>query len=159
MNPTTDDQYVFFRGGNGDIYEDDYNYAAGTWGGKDMCTAHSWGCNVASGPGVAVADDNSQYVFFEGGNGDIYEDAYTNGSWSGQDMCASHSWGCNVGSGPGAAVNPTTDDQYVFFRGGNGDIYEDHYNYAAGTWGGAGHVHQPQLGLQRCFRTRRRGCR
>lgn len=40
-------QYVFYQGGTSDIYEADY--INGKWStGMDMCTAHNWGCGVAS---------------------------------------------------------------------------------------------------------------
>jgi hypothetical protein len=39
-------------------------------------------------------------------------------------------------AGPGVALNPSTGDQDVVFQGGNGDIYEYHYNDAKGTWSG-----------------------
>ena len=45
-------------------------------------------------------------------------------------------------SAPGVAVNPTTDNQYVFFRGGNSDITRT-TTTRRGNLGREGHVHSP----------------
>jgi hypothetical protein len=138
LNPTTSDQDVVFQGANGDVYEDHYNDAQGTWSGVNECTTNNWGCNVGSAPAGSVDDDNNQDVVFQGANGDIYEYHYNNakGTWSGVDECTTNNWGCSPGSAPAIALNPTTDDQDAVFQGTNGDIYEYHYNNAQGTWSG-----------------------
>ena len=94
VNPSTGNQYVFFRGGDYDVYEDWFTGSA--WKGQDVCTTYKWGCNVASSPSVAITSNGSQYVFFQGGNGDIYEDWFTGGAWNNQDMCTSQGWGCGL---------------------------------------------------------------
>src|SRR5215471_983924 len=64
-------QYVFYRGGNGRMYEAFYD-SSGWHGGLDMCGSYNWGCTPSTGPGAAVNPSNDyQYVFYRGSDGDI----------------------------------------------------------------------------------------
>jgi peptidoglycan hydrolase-like amidase len=133
VNPSNDNQYVFWRGSNGDMYQAYYN---GSWNGpQDMCTKYSWGCSgIDSAPAVAVANNGDEYVFWVGSGGDIYEANYSdaNGWGSALDMTSSKGWN-TASSGLGVAVNPSNNNQYVFWRGSNGDMYQAYYN---GSWNG-----------------------
>jgi hypothetical protein len=90
-------QYVFYRGGNGRIYEAYYHVGDGWHGGLDMCGTYGWGCTPSTGPGAAVNPaTNAQYVFYRGSDANIYEAYYQAGTWNLQNMCTSHNWGCGV---------------------------------------------------------------
>jgi hypothetical protein len=132
VNPTDDYQYVFWRGANGDLYE---AYWSGSWHGpQDMYANYGFGSDIASAPAVAVSDDNNAYVFWRGTNGDIYEANYTasTGKWGHLDLSTAQGLGTAT-SAPGVGVNPSTDHQYLFWRGANGDLYEA---YWTGSWNG-----------------------
>ncbi len=119
----SDHQYVFWQGTDGRIYEAWYY---GRWRGpREM----SWSANSAPGvaaPAVGATYASHQYVFWQGTNGHLYE-AWYYSSWSGpRDLTASNGWGRSpaLAAAPGVAINPSNDHQYVFWRGGDGHLYE-----------------------------------
>ena len=119
VNPANDHQYVFWRGTDGSIYEAWWN---GGWHGPRRM---AWG-SVASVPAAAVTTAGHQYVFWQGPDGHLRE-AWYYGGWSGpRDLTSANHWSAasTLASAPGAAVNPANDHQYVFWRGGDGRVYE-----------------------------------
>jgi mRNA-degrading endonuclease HigB of HigAB toxin-antitoxin module len=133
-NPSNDQQYVFWRGSNGDLYE--AYYKSGSWNGpQDMDAVFGFGNNIASAPSAAVSADGNEYVFWRGTNGDIYEAYYNSasGSWGHQDLTSAQGWGTTT-SAVSVGVNSSNDQQYVFWRGSNGDLDEAYYK--SGGWSG-----------------------
>jgi hypothetical protein len=134
VNPSNDQQYVFWRGSNLDLYE--AYYKAGSWNGpENLVSTFGFGSSPASSPSVAVSSDGNEYMFWAGTNGDIYEAYFTasSGTWNTQDMTSAQSWGSTT-SAVSVGVNPSNDQQYVFWRGTNGDLYEGYYK--SGGWNG-----------------------
>jgi hypothetical protein len=124
VNPTNNDQYVFFLGSNGDIYEA-FTQSGGWHGPINMCTSHHWGCGLSSDPDVGVGDDGTQYVFYRGGNNHVYQAFHNSNGWHGGfDLCSRFGWTCSLLSPPRVGVNPSNNYKYVVYLGSNGDIYE-----------------------------------
>ena len=121
VNPATDRQYVFWRGGDGRIYE--------AWHTRGWHGPVNKGWTSPSAPSAAVTTSSHQYVLWRGANSHIYEAWYTNG-WHGPlDLTSTLRWGTAglTTSTPAVGVNPVSGRQYVFWRGVNGRVYEAWY--------------------------------
>jgi hypothetical protein len=131
VNPANDHQYVFWHGTDGDVRE--AYFSNGAWHGPLEMATFGWGGQPASSAAsAAVGADESQYVFWRGPDGDIWE-AFHYTSWNSVDMTSAHGWG-QATSAPAVAVNPINDDQYVFWRGTDGSIRETYFSN--GAWHG-----------------------
>lgn len=123
-------QYVFYADANFNVQE--AYYSEGAWRGPiDICKDVGWGCHVNSTVSVDLDSNGNQYVYYKGGPagqlGPIYQASFDveTGKWSGPtNMCQTYNWGCNVGSGPDVGINRSNNRRYVFFVGGNYDMYE-----------------------------------
>ncbi len=127
-NPANGNQYVFWRGPGGRIYEAWYT---SSWHGP---IGKSWHANSA--PSAAVTNQGAQYVVWEGRGGHIFEAADT-GNWgSPRDLTKANHWGRagTTSVSPSITVNPQTGAQYLFWRGPGNRIYEA---TEAGHWSGA----------------------
>lgn len=127
VNPHTGDQYAFWRAKSGSIYEAWYT---GAWHGPENLHWQS-----PSAPAVAVTRTGSVYVFWRGKNKHIYEAAFE-GRWSGpQDLTRRLGWGASgeTASAPAVAISPGTFQQFLFWRGAGGSIYEA---WNSGRWHG-----------------------
>jgi len=92
----------------------------------------SWGV-AASAPAVAVGADGSQFVFWQGAGGHLFEASDQHGTWSAAvDVTASRHWG-TASSAPSVAIDPTNDHLYVVWRDSRGQIREAWWN---GSWRG-----------------------
>jgi len=134
VNPSTDAQYAFWRGTDGDLHSANAG-SSGHWSSTvNMCDVYSVGCNMDNAPGAGVADDGTQYVFWLGTDNDLHSaHADPSGHWSSAvNMCEVYTVGCDIASAPAVAVNPSTDAQYVFWRGTDGDLH-------SANAGGSGH--------------------
>jgi len=138
VNPSTDAQYAFWRGSDGDLHSANAS-SSGHWGSAvNMCDVYTVGCNMQNAPGAAVADDGTQYVFWLGTDNDLHSaHADPSGHWgSAVNMCDVYAVGCDTASAPAVAVNPSTDAQYVFWRGSDGDLHSANAS-SSGHWSSA----------------------
>ena len=123
VDPSNQAQIVFWRAGNGDIWESFY-YTH--WRGPINVTTRYRLGRTDGTPAIAAAGDDQQYLFWRAPGGEIREAHHTD-HWTTYGF---PSWG-TTGSAPAVAVNPKTQHQYVFWRGGDGYIHEAYYN---GRW-------------------------
>ncbi|MHB8719145.1 MAG: PLL family lectin [Candidatus Dormibacteria bacterium] len=123
ITPDGSQQLVFWRGGNGHLYEAWYQNG---WNGPvDVTSSYLPGAQLASVPSVTVTPDGSQQlVFWQGGGGHLYEAWYQNG-WNGPvDVTSSYLPGAQLASAPSVALTPNGSQQLVFWQGGGGHLYE-----------------------------------
>ncbi len=78
---------------------------------------------LGSAPGVAVAADGQQYVFFKGTDGHLWEAFYDGHHWNGPLALGMGS----LGSEPAAGVDGR-HRQYVFFKGTDNNLWEAFYD-------------------------------
>ena len=124
VNPTNkNQQYVFWEGSNGNIYERWYVSSSGTWAGPK-----NLGWQTNSAPSVAVDDSGNQFVVWTYGDA-VYEATNLGSGWTGP---TEHStW--NTTLAPSVGVNPTNDYQYIFWQNGSGDL-EEGWNNGGSGW-------------------------
>ena len=138
-------QDVFWRVGNGDIFETWYRN--GGWNGPVDLTTTFWNnCSGKEFPKstsaiqVAIAGNGHEYVFWRGTDGNIWE------AWSGSGNCNGTTWslkdfgsGYETWSSVSSAVTPNDQEEDIFYAGGptgnsGHDIFEAwHRN---GRWNG-----------------------
>jgi hypothetical protein len=140
-------QDVFWRAGNGDIYEMWYRGSSNSWNGPVDLTTTLWNnCNGKEFPKstsaiqVAIADNGHEYVFWRGTDGNIWE------AWSGSGNCNGTTWslkdfgnGYETWSSVSIAVTPNGQEEDIFYAGGptgssGHDIFEAWYRN--GHWNG-----------------------
>ncbi|HEY5189976.1 MAG TPA: glycoside hydrolase family 30 beta sandwich domain-containing protein [Solirubrobacteraceae bacterium] len=127
VNPVDGNQYVFWRTSTGQIEE---AWFSGRW---HHPVSRGW--RAASAPSATVNGAGHEYVTWLGANGHIVEAAYT-GRWGAPyDLTRGLHWGRSgtSASPPAIAVNPTSDEQYLFWRGSDGRIYDA---WSGGAWHG-----------------------
>jgi hypothetical protein len=121
VNASDGDQYVFWAGQNGGLWEASYN--GSSWSRSELAGMGTLG----SEPSAAVGPNGDVYVFWEGTNGDLWE-GYWNGAWNGPiDLHDGP-----LGSEPTVGVD-ANGNQFVFWEGTNGGLWEAYYN---GSWNG-----------------------
>jgi hypothetical protein len=121
-------QYVFWRGANGDLWEAFWN---GSWQGpKDL----GYG-PLGSAPTVGVDSSGNEYVFWESANAVPADRGLEEAEWNGSSWGSAHaiSGMGPLGSSPTVAV-AADGDQYVFWEGTNGDLWEAFWN--GSSWNG-----------------------
>jgi hypothetical protein len=124
VNPTNDHQYVFWRGPDGSI---DEAYYDGAWRGPLNMSGFGWGgLPAGSPPSDAVGADESQDAVWTGPSSGIWE-AFHYTVWNTINMTNALGWG-QATSAPTIAVNPSSDDQYLFWRAANGDVREAYFS-------------------------------
>ncbi len=133
-------QDVFWRAGNGDIYEMWYRGSSNSWNGPVDLTTTLWNnCNGKEFPKstsaiqVAIADNGHEYVFWRGTDGNIWE------AWSGSGNCNGTTWslkdfgnGYETWSSVSIAVTPNGQEEDIFYAGGptgssGHDVFEAWY--------------------------------
>jgi hypothetical protein len=116
-------QIVFWRDGSGHLDEAWWN---GDWNGPVDVTASYFGgaAPLASSPGIAVAADGTQLVFWQGPAGHLFE-AWWNGHWNGPaDWTATtFGGGAPLTSAPSVAIT-ANGSQLVFWQGGSQTLWE-----------------------------------
>ena len=128
LDPVGGRQYVFWRGGNGRIYE---ATSTRTWGGP---LRMRWFSGFA--PSAAVDAHGVLYLAWEGAEGDIFEAAYRDGKWHGpKDLTKAGRWRTTgrATSGVSLAVNARNGSQLLMWRGTDGRIHEA---WRTGRWHG-----------------------
>ena len=115
---------MFWSGAGRHLQE---SYHNGSWPGP-LDTTTSFGMGTAtSGPGIAVGDDNQQFLFRLSADGYIEEVNLTD-HWA---CCYDFpGWGTAT-SAPVVAADPGNDDQCLFWRGSCGYVHEAWYG---GSW-------------------------
>jgi len=108
-------------------------YAGGVWYGPITLT-HAG--QLGSAPTVAIDSNGTQYVFWKGTNGHLWETWYSNG-WLGPLELGMGT----LGSAPTATAWGSQVD--VFWKGTDGNLWEAYY---AGGWHGSFQVPMGQLG-------------
>jgi hypothetical protein len=127
-------QYVFWKGTNGHLWEG--YYLGGSWHGPSEVTdtAGDKVGPMASPPGAGVDSSGNVYVFWKnGGDGGLEETSgkgYQPGSFSGYHEIGGTA---PLGSAPAVAVSGG-GNQYVFWQNASGYL-EEAYNLN-GTWNG-----------------------
>jgi hypothetical protein len=124
-------QWVFWRGDDGNIWEAWYVSGQGWNGPVDQ------GWPTASAPSVAVNPTNQwQYVFWQGNDGNLWG-AWYYGSWSTHDFV-----GWTTTSAPSVGED-SAGNQWVFYRGTDGNLWEVWGVYNVGWYGPADFTNVP----------------
>jgi hypothetical protein len=122
------DQYVFWRGTDGDLHETFWN---GSWNGPiDLGDGP-----MSSAPAAGVDGSGNEYVFWENPSGGLEETEWNGSAWDGQHQVTVNGDSVGpLGSSPTVAV-ASNGDQYVFWAGtGTGDLWEAFWN--GSSWSG-----------------------
>jgi hypothetical protein len=128
VNKSNDNQYVFWRGANNDLWETWYQ--GGAWSGPNDL-GHLGFVNLDSSPVAAVNYSNgNQYVFWKGDDGTLQEAFHTSSGWSSRvSFCSTCTYPSGVlGSSPGVAVDSSTGHEFVFWKGTDANLYEMYWN-------------------------------
>jgi hypothetical protein len=119
-------RYIFWRGTDGSLWNEDYDADNAVWGRPVEVAAA--GRTLAAAPAVAVLRDGQQDVFWKGTDGDLWETVDTS-HWSPS---------VDLGAGPlGSAPTAGVDGDggvYVFWEGTDGSLWEKWQ--LSGTWFG-----------------------
>jgi glucosylceramidase len=121
-------QYVFWRGSDGRIYQASY---AGRWRGPAQT---AWGAD--STPAGAAGPGGRVYLAWQGPGGHLYEASFARKWTQPQDLTRANHWdGKGVAdSAPALAVDSGNGDQYLWWRGADGRLHEAWF--ARGKWHG-----------------------
>ncbi len=118
LDPAGGRQYVFWRGGEGRIYEADYTRRS-----RDPVETPWFS---GSTPSAAVGLHGVLYLAWQGAGGHIFEAAY-DGQWQPRtDVTKANRWGTNglASSAVSLSVNPRDGTQLLVWRGTDGRIHE-----------------------------------
>ena len=117
------DEYVFWKGTDGGLWEKTYQPGTGWHSPTDVNVG-----TLGSAPTVAVHGNGEQDVFWKGTDGNLWE-AWNTGAWHGS---------INLGEGPlGSQPTAGVDragNQYVFWMGMSGGLWEKWYSMSARQW-------------------------
>jgi hypothetical protein len=122
-DPNTGNQYVFFQGRNGQLYE--WAQIGSAW------TQTRLGGQMATGtsPSAVVTSTGHLYVFYQGSNNQLWETYEPGTGWAGKELGGKIA----VNTSPSAVVT-STGHLYVFYQGSNNQLWE---TYEPGTgWAG-----------------------
>jgi hypothetical protein len=120
-------QYVFYRGNNGQLYFWYWNASAAKWGLNWLGSTGA----MAGNPSAVIAPNNNMYVYYRGTNGGM-DFWYWNASKA--------EWSLNwLGSAGAMAGNPTAvvapnSNMYVYYRGTNGLLNFWYWNASKAEW-------------------------
>ena len=131
-NPLTTEQWLYYRGGNG-------NLDLWTWSGKEWLWAErEHEHKIAAGTSPTVVRNpatGEQWVYYQGSNGSIDLWGWNTKEWSWAEL-AGH--GAAAGTSPTAVRDPSTGEQWVYYQGSNGSV--DWWGWNTKEWGWAEHA-------------------
>jgi hypothetical protein len=117
-NSTNGDQWVYYQGANGQMYQ---------WldNGLEWQNGEMSGEAAAAGGSPTVVRDptnGDQWVYYVGQDGNIYQWLDNGTSWQNNKMGGGEL--AAAGSSPTVVRNPTNGNQWVYYQGANGQIYQ-----------------------------------
>ena len=128
LYPTSGNQYVYYRGTNGQLYFWLWNASKESWTLNWEESSHA----MAGDPSAVLYPNGNQYVYYRGTDGKLYFWLWNAGT---------SSWGLNwlesghpMAGEPSAVLYPTSGNQYVYYRGTDGRFYFWLWNATTSSW-------------------------
>ena len=127
LYPTSGNQYVYYRGTNGQLYFWLWNASKESWTLNWEESSHA----MAGDPSAVLYPNGNQYVYYRGTDGKLYFWLWnaSKESWTLNWEESSHA----MAGDPSAVLYPN-GNQYVYYRGTDGKLYFWLWNASKESW-------------------------
>jgi hypothetical protein len=118
-NPTNGEQWVYYQGANGQMYQ--WLYNGSEWKNYELNGNGEILAPGSSPMAVRNPTNGEQWVYYQGANGQIYQWVDNGSKWLNVELLGEAS---APGSSPTVVRNPTNGEQWVYYQGANGQMYQ-----------------------------------
>ena len=131
--PKTNEQWIYYVGANGNIWGRFYNSAKPEWSAYTAGTGEA----ALTGTSPAVVRESKtdeQWIYYVGADGNIWGRFYNSAKPEWSAYTAGTGEAAAPGTSPVVVREPSTNMQWIYYMGADGNIWGRFYNSTSGKW-------------------------